>query len=70
MAVCEVLNDAEANPVLDHLALGDISFSVKPGETIALLGPSGCGKTTILRLIAGFERPDKGSILIDGEPMA
>jgi putative spermidine/putrescine transport system ATP-binding protein/putrescine transport system ATP-binding protein len=54
----------------ETVALGNISFSVNPGETIALLGPSGCGKTTILRLIAGFERPDKGSILIDGEPMA
>src|SRR4051794_27821434 len=54
----------------ETVALGNISLSVNPGETIALLGPSGCGKTTILRLIAGFERPDKGSILIDGEPMA
>lgn len=54
----------------ETVALGDISFSVAPGETIALLGPSGCGKTTILRLIAGFERPDSGTITIAGKSMA
>ena len=47
-------------------ALAGVSFSVKQGELLALLGPSGCGKTTCLRLIAGFERPDKGDIRIDG----
>jgi len=54
----------------ETVALSDISFTVASGETIALLGPSGCGKTTILRLIAGFDRPDSGTISIDGEPMA
>ncbi|KQV36719.1 MULTISPECIES: ABC transporter ATP-binding protein [unclassified Rhizobium] len=54
----------------ETVALDNISFSVKPGETIALLGPSGCGKTTILRLIAGFERPDSGTITIGGKSMA
>lgn len=49
------------------LALQNTSFSVKRGEFFSLLGPSGCGKTTLLRLVAGFERPDSGRILIDGE---
>ena len=44
----------------------DVSLDVLPGELISLLGPSGCGKTTTLRLVAGFERPDQGSIRVDG----
>ena len=51
------------------VAVHDLSFSVAPGEFIAILGPSGCGKTTTLRMIAGFERPDAGRILIDGMDM-
>ncbi len=51
-------------------ALDGVGFSVKQGETIALLGPSGCGKTTILRLIAGFEQPDAGRVLLGGRDMA
>jgi ABC-type Fe3+/spermidine/putrescine transport system ATPase subunit len=47
-------------------AIDDVSFSIASGEIVALLGPSGCGKTTILRSIAGFERPDAGSIRIAG----
>ncbi len=47
-------------------ALDDISFSVGDGELVALLGPSGGGKTTVLRLIAGLEVPDSGSITIGG----
>ena len=48
-------------------ALDDVSLEVNEGEFFALLGPSGCGKTTLLRLLAGFETPDRGRILIDGE---
>ena len=48
----------------------DVSFSVAPGRILALLGPSGCGKTTTLRLIAGFEELDGGSIEIDGQLVA
>ncbi len=51
----------------DFVALDDIDFSIKPGEFFSLLGPSGCGKTTLLRIIAGFEFPDEGSILFDDE---
>jgi len=48
-------------------ALDDVSFTVKQGELLALLGPSGGGKTTLLRIIAGLERPDGGSVLFDGD---
>src|ERR1700722_7803283 len=47
-------------------AVDRVSLSVEHGELFALLGPSGCGKTTLLRLIAGFELPDRGRIVIDG----
>ena len=47
-------------------ALNDVSLTVHDQEFMVLLGPSGCGKTTLLRLIAGFEQPDAGAILIDG----
>jgi sulfate transport system ATP-binding protein len=60
---------------VDHLtkrygafcALDDVSFTVRQGELLALLGPSGGGKTTLLRIIAGLERPDEGSVLFDGD---
>lgn len=51
----------------DVTAINDVSFSIAGGETVALLGPSGCGKTTILRIIAGFEKPDAGTVRIAGE---
>ena len=47
-----------------------LSLDIYEGEFFALLGPSGCGKTTLLRLIAGFERPDVGHILLDGVDLA
>jgi len=54
----------------DVTAVAGINLDMPPGEFFSLLGPSGCGKTTTLRLIAGFERPDEGQILLDGEDMA
>ena len=51
-------------------AVSDISLGVNPGEFLTLLGPSGCGKTTLLRLIAGFEEPDRGEILISGRDVS
>jgi spermidine/putrescine transport system ATP-binding protein len=50
----------------DLAAVDDVSFQVRQGEFLSLLGPSGCGKTTSLRMIAGFEQPDEGEILIGG----
>ncbi|MEQ8666783.1 MAG: ABC transporter ATP-binding protein [Rhodospirillales bacterium] len=50
-------------------AVDDVSFDIMEGEFFALLGPSGCGKTTLLRMIAGFENPTSGRILIDGKDM-
>ncbi len=47
--------------------LHSVSLASEPGEFISLLGPSGCGKTTLLRIVAGFERPDGGSIRLDDE---
>jgi len=47
-------------------AVEDVSLEIRKGEIFSLLGPSGCGKTTMLRLAAGFERPDAGRILLDG----
>lgn len=54
----------------DTVAVDGIDLHIAPGEFFSLLGPSGCGKTTTLRLIAGFEQPSGGRILIDGEDMA
>ena len=50
-------------------AVDGVSIDIKKGEFFSLLGPSGCGKTTLLRLIAGFETPNFGEILIDGKSM-
>ncbi len=51
-------------------AVDDVSLNIAANEFFALLGPSGCGKTTLLRMLAGFEQPTGGRILIDGEDMA
>src|SRR5690348_2247480 len=67
MALLEIIAAKKrfaATPAVEY-----VSLRVEAGEFFALLGPSGCGKTTLLRLIAGFETPDAGRILIDGVEM-
>src|SRR5690606_17835188 len=49
-------------PVIDGLSL-----AIEPGEFVCVVGPSGCGKTTLLKLIAGFEFPEGGQVVVDGE---
>lgn len=49
------------------MAVSDARFTVNEGEIVALIGPSGCGKTTLLRMIAGFEQPDCGTVLLQGQ---
>src|SRR5574344_523643 len=51
----------------DFVAVDDFNLDIKRGEFVTLLGPSGCGKTTTLRMIAGFDLPTKGKILLNGE---
>ena len=64
LAISQVSKSFGGPPVVDN-----VSLEVLRGEFFALLGPSGCGKTTLLRMIAGFEAPDSGTISIDGEAM-
>ena len=54
----------------DTTATEDVTLQVSRGEILALLGPSGCGKTTFLRLVAGFEHPDRGALFLAGRPVA
>ncbi len=51
----------------DQVILDVPSLTIKKGEIFSILGPSGCGKTTLLRIIAGFERPDRGKVYLDGQ---
>ena len=53
-----------------HRALDAVCLEIQEGEIFSLLGPSGCGKTTLLRLIAGFDAPDSGRILLEGKDVA
>lgn len=53
-----------------HAAVDGVDLAIREGEFFALLGPSGCGKTTLMRLLAGFETPDAGRILLDGADVA
>jgi len=64
LSISQVSKSFGGPPVVDQ-----VSLQVPRGEFFSLLGPSGCGKTTLLRMIAGFETPDSGTISIDGEVM-
>lgn len=65
MSLLEVQGICKSYP--DGWIMSDVTFAVERGEDVCLLGPSGCGKTTLLRLIAGLERPDAGRIVLNGE---
>ncbi|MDR2071591.1 MAG: ABC transporter ATP-binding protein [Treponema sp.] len=62
--VTRVYRDTGGNPVY---ALKDVSLDIEEGEFISIIGPSGCGKTTLLRLIAGLDIPEEGSLFVDGK---
>lgn len=65
MAILEIQNVSKL--FNDQVVVTDISLDIKHGEFFTLLGPSGCGKTTLLRMIAGFSKPDSGRILLEGK---
>ncbi len=50
--------------------LEGVSLEVADGEFVALIGPSGCGKSTFLSILAGFDRPDRGEVIVDGKPVS
>ncbi|MEN6572334.1 MAG: ABC transporter ATP-binding protein [Anaerolineaceae bacterium] len=60
--ICKTFNNV--------VAVKDFSLNIEKGQLVSFLGPSGCGKTTTLRMIAGFELPDSGTILLDGEDIS
>lgn len=76
----EPWNDPDAKPLIrfegvskrfgDFTAIDDLNLDIFAGEFFALLGPSGCGKTTMMRMLAGFERPSAGTIWLDGQDIS
>ena len=67
MALLEIRNVARRFG--NFTAVDGVSLDVAAGEFFTLLGPSGCGKTTLLRMIAGFDAPDEGDLLLDGQSL-
>ena len=51
-------------------AITSVSLTVKPGEFVSLIGPSGCGKSTLLNIVAGFVKPTRGTVKVDGLPVS
>jgi ABC-type nitrate/sulfonate/bicarbonate transport system ATPase subunit len=66
MSGSKIVVDGISKGFGDLAVVDDVSFAVADGEFVAIVGPSGCGKSTLLNIIAGFERPNRGAILIDG----
>jgi ABC-type nitrate/sulfonate/bicarbonate transport system ATPase subunit len=64
ISVNQIKKNFNALPVVDG-----VDFSVADGEFVAIVGPSGCGKSTLMKIVAGFEHPDEGSVAIDGKRM-
>jgi putrescine transport system ATP-binding protein len=62
--------DAVSKRFAETAAVDSVSLDIYQGEFFALLGPSGCGKTTLLRMLAGFETPDSGRVMLDGTDLA
>ena len=62
-------NGEAPRPNSEILVLNDINLEFAEGELVCILGPSGCGKSTLLRMIAGFDHPTEGEVLIDNEPV-
>jgi len=70
--ILEIRNLGKVFPGDKHIlsVLEDVRFDVQPGEMICILGPSGCGKTTLLRILAGYLKPDSGDVLLRGTPVS
>ena len=64
VAIRAIRKGFKSLPVIDG-----IDLAVAPGEFVAIVGPSGCGKSTLMKLLAGFEHPDSGAVMIDGVPV-
>jgi len=69
LAVREVTKTFRGSRGGSVTALRDVSLEVAPGEFVCLIGPSGCGKSTLLNLLAGLDRPDTGTVSMDGRPI-
>ncbi|MCE3263150.1 MAG: transporter related protein [Pseudoduganella sp.] len=65
ISVNRIKKNFNALPVVDG-----VDFSVADGEFVAIVGPSGCGKSTLMKIVAGFEHPDEGSVCIDGKTIS
>ena len=63
----EALSFAGSSPSSYVVALDDLGLTIPDGETVSIVGPSGCGKTTLLRIIAGLEKPEEGVVYFDGK---